>query len=164
MRAGAAHEAADDDGLAVGGDDDGVGGAFVDGGRGDAVGDGLAVGVGDGGQLGGDDHFDEAVLGDEGRHFENHADVGVGDGADLIAEGIEADVGDEGDGFADGDGRGLVVARENRGARDDLGVAGLGDGAQGDLVILAEDLVEARAGGGDGIGGGEGFGRAGRRR
>ena len=62
-----------------------------------------------------------------------------------VAEAVIGDAGDQGDFLADGNGGRLVVAGEDGRTGQNLGLAGSGQRVQGHLVVLAQNLVEARA-------------------
>ena len=90
-------------------------------------------------------HLHQAIGGDERRDLQDDAHIRIGNRVDGVAESVITHAGDQGNLLADGDGGRLVVAGEDGRARQHLGVASLGNGVQGHLVVLAENLVETGA-------------------
>src|SRR4051812_14257337 len=92
------HQSADDDGLAVWSNNDGVGGAFINDRRENGITargnrNGFCGKVGD---LGRDNHFNQTIGGDKRGDTQNDADILILNGVDLIAERVVTAVSDEG--------------------------------------------------------------------
>ena len=143
------HHAADGDGLAVGRDDDGIGGFDIDVGRAE-----IAVGpsgddgrlIGHAGDLRRQDHFHHVVRRDERSDLQDDAHDLVGNGGMFIAKCVVVDTIDDWHILANLDGRLLIVASHDGRARQDFDLADFLNCANRGFEIIPGDCVQSCAG------------------